>query len=310
VFVMAYLSHSILIREVGLRDGLQAEQHFVPTEDKLALARALTAAGLREIEATSFVSPRAVPQLRDAGELVRALGQPEGVTYSALVVNRRGAEDAIAAGVRELQLVVSASETHSQKNVRMSVDEALRQAAEIAALAGEHNLIIRVAMATTFGCPYEGKVSYERVYSLLEKLLALGVQRVSLADTAGLGNPQQVSELCRGVLARFPEAGFSLHLHDTRGLGLACVLAGIWGGIRVIESSIGGLGGCPFIPQATGNIATEDVVYMVESMGLSTGLDQQKLMDAALLAEKVLGRELNSRQLSLARSHTCQEHDC
>jgi hydroxymethylglutaryl-CoA lyase len=301
---------NILIREVGLRDGLQAEKDFIPTEDKLALARALTDAGLREIEATSFVSPRAVPQLRDAGEMVRALGRPEGVMYSALVVNRRGAEDAIAAGVPELQFVVSASETHSQKNVRMSTDDALSQGAEISALAKEHGLIIRTALATTFGCPYEGRVPYDRVYSLIEKLLTLGVSRISLGDTAGLGNPQQVSELCRGVLDRFPEAGFSLHLHDTRGVGLACALAGIWAGIQVIESSIGGLGGCPFIPRAKGNIATEDVVYMVESMGLSTGLDQQKLLEAALLAEKILGRELNSRQLSLARNQQCQNHNC
>ena len=305
--MLSHLSHSILIREVGLRDGLQAEQKFVPTQDKLRVAQALTTAGWREIEATSFVRPRAVPQMRDAAELVKALGQPEGVNYSALVVNRRGAEDAIATGVKELQFVVSCSETHSERNVRMSVEDALGQAAEIATLAKEHGLIMRTALATTFGCPYEGTVSYDRVYSLLEKLFSLGVQRVSLADTAGLGNPQQVSELCRGILSRFPAEGFSLHFHDTRGLGLACVLAGIWGGIRTIESSIGGLGGCPFIPHATGNVATEDVVYMVESMGLTTGLDQQKLMDAALLMEEVLGRELNSRQLSLARNHQCHE---
>lgn len=305
--MLSHLSHSILIREVGLRDGLQAERHFVPTKDKLALAQLLTEAGLREIEATSFVSPRAVPQLRDATEMVTALGRQEGVTYSALVVNRRGAEDAIAAGICELQLVVSASESHSEKNVRMTVEQALSQAAEIAALAGDHGVIMRTALATTFGCPYEGAVPYDRVYGLIEKLLAVGTKRISLADTAGLGNPQQVSELCRGVLSRFPEAEFSLHFHDTRGLGLPCVLAGVWGGIRVIESSIGGLGGCPFIPQATGNIATEDVVYMLEAMGLHTGLDWQKLMDAALLAEKILGRELGSRQLSLLRSHPCQE---
>jgi hydroxymethylglutaryl-CoA lyase len=303
--MLSHLSHSIIIREVGLRDGLQSEKTFMPTEDKLALARALTAAGIPEIEATSFVSPRAVPQLRDAKELVQSLGQPEGVTYSALVVNRRGAEDAIAAGVRELQFVVSASETHSRKNLLMSVNEALTQGAEIATLAREHGVIIRTALATTFGCPYEGKMPHDRVYSLLEKLFELGVQRVSLADTAGLANPQQVSEICRGVLARFPEAGFSLHFHDTRGLGLACVLAGIWGGIRVIESSIGGLGGCPFIPRATGNIATEDVVYMVESMGLSTGIDWQTLMGAAHLAETLLDRDLNSRQLSLHKYGHC-----
>lgn len=299
----------ILIREVGLRDGLQAEQQFIPTDQKFELAQALTAAGLREIEATSFVSPRAVPQLQDAKELIQRLGNPDGVAYIALVVNRRGAEDAIAAGVRELQCVVSASQTHSEKNVRMTIDEALNQTADIAALAREHGVMLRTALATTFGCPYEGKVPYDRVYTLVDKLFGMGVQRISLGDTAGLGNPQQVSEICRGLVSRFPADGFSLHFHDTRGLGLACAVAGIWGGIHVIESSIGGLGGCPFIPNASGNIATEDVVYMVESMGMSTGLDWSKLMDAAQLAEKILGRQLNSRQLSLARNQQCQSQE-
>lgn len=303
---MLTLPETALIREVGLRDGLQNEKQFVATEDKLKLARALTAAGLREIEATSFVSPKAVPQLRDGKELIEALGQLDGVTYVALVVNRRGAEDAIAAGVKELQLVLSASETHSMRNVRMSSEDALKQIAEISQLAREHNVVTRTALATTFGCPFEGDVPYDRVYSLIDKLFALDVQRVSLSDTAGLGNPRQVLELCGGILKRFPADGFSLHLHDTRGVGLACVLAGVWAGVTVIESSIGGLGGCPFIPNAAGNVATEDVVYMLESMGIKTGLEREKLLAAALLAEKILGRELGSRQLALARSHQCQ----
>jgi hydroxymethylglutaryl-CoA lyase len=310
MFIMlSHLSHNILIREVGLRDGLQGERQFVPTKQKLALARMLEEAGIREIEATSFVSPRAVPQMRDARKLVQALvaEKHEDAIYSALVVNRRGAEDAIAAGIKELQFVVSSTETHSKKNVRMSIGEALAQGVEIAELAREHGVIIRTALAVTFGCPYEGKVPYDKVYSILDKLFELGVERVSLGDTAGLGNPQQVSELCRGILARFPEAPFSLHFHDTRGLAMACVLAGIWGGIRVIESSIGGMGGCPFIPHATGNIATEDVVYLVESMGLSTGLDQQKLLTAAMQAERMLGRKLNSRQLALSRNLNCDD---
>lgn len=295
----------VIITEVGLRDGLQAEKNFVATKDKLALARALVAAGLREIEATSFVSARAVPQMQDAPEMIRGLGGPDGVTISALAVNRKGAEEAIANGVKELQLVVSSSETHSQKNVRMSVAEALQQVACIAELARNHGVTARVALSTVFGCPFEGAVLADRVYELAERLFALGMKRISLADTAGLGNPKQVFEICRGVLSRFPEGEFSLHLHDTRGVGLACVLAGVWSGIRIIESSIGGLGGCPFIPNATGNVATEDVVYMLESMGMSTGLDWEKLLEAARLAEKILGRELGSRQLVLARTLAC-----
>lgn len=298
-------SYDILIREVGLRDGLQAERRFIPTEQKVELARSLASAGLREIEATSFVSSRAVPQFQDAKEVIRSLGYPEGVSYSALIVNRRGAEDAIAAGVKELQFVVSASETHSQKNVRMSISEALTQGAEIVALAKQHGIKIRTALATTFGCPYEGNVPYEQVYALIDKLFTWGVDRISLGDTAGLSNPKQVSELCHGILSRFPDSTCSLHFHDTRGLGLACVLAGIWSGFRVIESSIGGIGGCPFIPNASGNIATEDVVFMVESMGLSTNLNQDKLLASAYLAEKILRRHLNSKQLALSKKMSC-----
>lgn len=295
----------VLIREVGLRDGLQNEKKFIETEDKITLARALTRAGLKEVEVTSFVSPKAVPQMRDALQVVEALGSPPGVSYAALVVNSRGAEDAIAAGVRELQLTTTCSETHSEKNVRMTVEQALSQIEAIARLAGESGVTVRVALSTVFGCPYEGNIPYDRVYSLVERLLGMGMARVALSDTAGLGNPRQVSELCQGILARFPEGDFSLHIHDTRGMGLACVTAGVWAGIRVIESSIGGLGGCPFIPNATGNIATEDVVYMLEAMGLPTGLDWPKLLEAAFLAEKIVGRELGSRQLALARGQAC-----
>jgi len=302
---MISLPRSVLIREVGLRDGLQNEKSFIATEDKIALAWALTEAGLKEIEATSFVSPQAVPQMRDALQVVKALGNPAGVSFSALVVNTRGAEDAIAAGVRELQVVATCSETHSAKNVRMTVEQALAEIEAIAGLAGEHGVIMRVALSTVFGCPYEGKIPYDRVYALVERLLALGMARVALSDTAGLGNPLHVSEICHGILTRFPEGDFSLHIHDTRGMGLACVTAGVWSGIRVIESSIGGLGGCPFIPHATGNIATEDVVYLLEAMGVQTGLDWPKLLAAALLAEKIIGRELGSRQLALARGRFC-----
>ncbi|MBS4032671.1 MAG: hydroxymethylglutaryl-CoA lyase [Clostridiales bacterium] len=300
---------SVIIREVGLRDGLQAETQFIPTEKKLALARALTEAGVTQIEATSFVSPRAIPQLRDAAELVGLLEQSPGVTYSALVVNERGARDALAAGITELQFVVSCSETHSQKNVRMSVAQSLAEAAVIASLAQENGVTMRTALATAFGCPYEGKIVYDRIYYLIDQLLETGTKRFSLGDTAGLGNPQQVSEICQQVLKRYPNVEFSLHLHDTRGLGLACVLAGVWGGIRVIESSIGGLGGCPFIPRATGNIATEDLVFMLEEMGVRTGLDQQKLLDAALIAEEMVGRELPSRHLALARNLHCNNNE-
>jgi hydroxymethylglutaryl-CoA lyase len=299
------LPQKVVIREVGLRDGLQPEKLFVPTEEKVALADALVGAGLRQIEATSFVSPRAVPQMRDAAELARALDRSQDVIYSALVANVRGARDAVDAGMCELQIVVSCSDTHSRKNVKMPKADSLGQAAAIAVLAREHRVAVRAALATTFGCPYEGDIPFATVYSLIDELQAAGIKRFSLADTAGLANPRQMSELCSEVVRKYPCVEFSLHLHDTRGMALACVLAGLSSGITVFESSIGGLGGCPFIPQATGNVATEDLVYMLEAMGIQTGLDWQKLMDAAMLAEKILGRPLASRQLALANGR-CQ----
>jgi hydroxymethylglutaryl-CoA lyase len=295
------LPTEVTIREVGLRDGLQAEKKFVPTEDKLALAGALAAAGLRQIEATSFVSPRAIPQLRDAAKVIAALDMEGSVTYSALVANMRGAVDAIACGVRELQLVATCSESHSRNNVSMSVAESLSQAAEIAALARDNNVAVRAALSTVFGCPYEGVIPYSTVYSMIEALLKAGINHIALSDTGGMANPRQVSEICLEVISNYPGAEFALHLHDTRGIALACVFAGLSNGVTVFESSIAGLGGCPFIPNATGNIATEDLVYMLEAMGIQTGLDWHKLMDAALLAEKLLGRQLASRQLALAR---------
>lgn len=302
------LPKEVIIREVGLRDGLQPEARFLPTPDKLKLARALVEAGLRELEATSFVSPKTVPQMADAAELIKALDQVPGVNYSALVVNLRGAREAIAAGLRELQFVVSCSEAHSRSNVRMSIGEALAQAAEISALAHASAVRVRTALSVVFGCPFEGEVPKDKVFAIIEKLQAEGVRHISLSDTAGLANPLQVGLLCQEAVHIFPGVGFSLHLHDTRGLALACIMAGLEKGITVIESSIGGLGGCPFIPQATGNVASEDLVYMLQAMGIRTGLDWQKLMGAAMLAERLLGRQLNSRQLTLARDR-CQAHD-
>lgn len=299
------LPERVRIREVGLRDGLQQEKVFIPTEKKLALVRALAAAGLCELEVTSFVSVAAVPQMADAAHLVRSLPKLPGTVYSALVVNRRGAGDAIAAGIDELQLVVSCSEQHSHKNVKMSVAEALGQASEIAALAGEAGKPVRAALAVAFGCPYEGRVAPATVLALVEKLGDLGITGFTLADTAGMANPRQVYELCRQVLSAFPRYEFALHLHDQRGFALAGTVAALEAGITVFESSVGGLGGCPFIPRAAGNVATEDLVLMLEEMGISTGVDQERLLDAARLAQDVVGRELSSRRLLLARA--CQE---
>lgn len=301
------LPERVRIREVGLRDGLQSEKNIVPTEKKLALLQALTAAGIRELEVTSFVSAGAVPQMADAPEVMSSLVRLPGVVYSALVVNGRGAQNAIAAGTDELQLVVSCSEQHSQKNVKMSIAGALDQASRIAALAQEAGKPVRAALATAFGCPYEGPVAAETVLNLVEKLGALGISRFTLADTAGMANPRQVHELCRKAMAAFPGYEFALHLHDKRGFALACVITALDAGITVFESSVAGLGGCPFIPRAAGNVATEDLVLMLEEMGVSTGIEQQALLKAAFLAQDIVGRDLCSHRLHLTR--ICQQDE-
>lgn len=288
----------VKVYEVGLRDGLQNEAAFVPTPEKVAFAEALTTAGLRNIELTSFVSPRWIPQLADHDQVARDAPRRAGVTYSALVPNLKGLEGALRAELPEIAVFMSASESHSKKNINKSVDEALAVLAEVTKTALAHRLRVRGYLSVVFGCPYEGPVSVDRVRELTRALFDMGVYEVSLGDTIGVAHPGQVHEVLEALYrgGAQPE-GLALHMHDTRGVALANVLAGLEAGIRTFDAAFGGLGGCPYAPGASGNLATEDLVYMLEAMGHTTGVDLDRLVDASAHMQDLIGRSLPSKVL-------------
>ncbi|MFO0728990.1 MAG: hydroxymethylglutaryl-CoA lyase [Myxococcota bacterium] len=296
-------SERIQIYEVGLRDGLQNEAAFVPTDEKLLLAGMLADAGLTKIELTSFVSPRWIPQLADHAELVRRMERRPGVSFSALVPNLQGLEGAKSAGLEEIAVFMSATESHSKKNINKSVEQALEVLAETTQAALAAKMRVRGYLSTVFGCPYEGKVDPERVVELVHKLLAMGVYEVSLGDTIGAANPRQVQRFVTRLLREIPTSKLALHMHDTRGTALANVLAGLDAGIRTFDSAFGGLGGCPYAPGASGNLATEDLVYMLSEMGYDTGIDLAKVVDASVHITALVGRTLPSKELQAEIAH-------
>lgn len=286
----------ILIREVGPRDGLQNEAKYVPVETKISLIKTLAQAGVTAIEATSFVHPRAVPQLKDAESLIEGIGSiPVGLVLSALVGNVKGVQRAAGAGVKEVMVVISASDTHNRANLNMSTAESLQGLREICALASEAGIRVRGAVATAFGCPYQGYIGEDEVRVVVEGMLNEGVREITLADSAGLGNPRQVFNISGGFVSFYPGVDWALHFHDTRGLGLANIVAGIQAGVVILESSVGGLGGCPFIPGAAGNVPTEDLVYMLDRMGIKTGIDLDELLKGTQILETVFGRKMPAR---------------
>ncbi|MEQ5803468.1 hydroxymethylglutaryl-CoA lyase [Halomonas sp. H10-9-1] len=288
----ASLPQRVHITEVGLRDGLQNEPLVLSTEHKLSLARALVVAGVREFEVSSFVSPRAVPALADAAEMVAALREVPGLHLSALVPNLRGAERALEAGVDSMVLFVSASERHNAKNVNRSVAESLEGFEQIARRLEGSGVALRGAIATAFGCPFSGDVPVESVVEIARRFADLGATHLSLGDTTGMATPPLVTERVTRLREAVPELPLTLHFHNTRGIGLANVMQGLALGVDRYESSIGGLGGCPFAPGASGNIATEDLAYLLEEMGLETGLDLEGLIVAARRASELMGRRL------------------
>jgi hydroxymethylglutaryl-CoA lyase len=285
-------SDRVSVYEVSLRDGLQNERATVPLRDKVRLVDALVAAGLRRIEITSFVSPSWIPQLADADELAEHAKPPEGVTFSALCPNARGLERARRAGIREIAVFVSASETHNKKNVNKTVAETLAAFEETVGPAREAGMRVRGYVSTVWGCPYEGAVDPKRALSIAKTLLAMGCYQVSLGDTIGVGTPRQTERILEMALAEIAPDRIALHMHDTRGTALANVLVGLELGIRDFDSSVGGMGGCPYAPGAAGNLATEDLVYMLHGMGIETGIDLQRLWEAGKVAESVVGRAL------------------
>ncbi len=283
---------ALIVQEIAPRDGLQIEPVWVPTDRKVALIDGLSDAGFRRIEAGSFVSPKAIPMLRDGEEVFARIRRRPGCVYVALVPNLRGAERAVAAGVDELNLVVSASESHNTANMRMRCDASFDAFAAIADTVADTRALLNGTIATAFGCPFEGDVATGRVVSFAERYLALGATGITLADTTGMANPRQVRDLTAAILRLVPAAGLTLHFHNTRGLGLANVLAGYEAGARRFDASLGGLGGCPFAPGATGNICTEDLVHMAHAMGIATGIDLDRLIALSRGLPELLGHDV------------------
>ncbi|HEY0986491.1 MAG TPA: hydroxymethylglutaryl-CoA lyase [Kofleriaceae bacterium] len=285
------------IYEVGPRDGLQNEARQVPTAEKIRFIDALIAAGIRNIEITSFVSPKWIPQLADSAEVARGVHRVPGVRMSALVPNKRGLDAALAAGMREIAVFMSASETHNKKNVNKTIADTLAAFDDVVPHARAAGLPVRAYLSTAFGCPYEGDVDPQAVVDLTGKLHDMGVYQISISDTIGVANPAQVEDVLGRVLARYPASVIAVHFHDTQGTALAnCVMA-LTLGITTIDSAAGGLGGCPYAPGASGNLATEDVVSMLHGMGVKTGIDLDKLTEASRTAATFVGHELPSKYL-------------
>ncbi len=283
----------VSIREVGPRDGLQNEDP-IPVADKIRLLDALSTTGVGRIEAVSFVHPKAIPQMADADEVWAAATKAPGVRYSALVPNIRGAQRAIAAGFTEIEVVLSASDTHNRHNINRSTSESLDDVAALVARLHDNGATAEVIIATSFGCPYEGDVDPARVAGIVDRVLADGADRVSFGDTTGMATPRRVVDVVGRVRDRHPDVPLLLHFHNTRGTALANILAALQLGITDFDASIGGLGGCPYAPGASGNVATEEVVHMLHDMGIDTGIDLGALIEVARLAEGLVGRSLPS----------------
>ena len=287
----------LYINDVAVRDGFQIEKRFVPTATKIELVNQLSRTGLHKIEVTSFVSPRAVPAMADAKEVLAGIERVPGVVYVALIPNVRGAQDAAATARKpdEVNAVMSASETHNRANINRTHAESLEELPTMVRVAHAAGIRITVSLSTTFGCPFEGHVPEDVVLSFVERFRAMGFDGISLADTTGMANPRQVRELVGRVLGRFPppnETFYTLHFHNTRGMGLANVVAGLEAGVHSFDGSIAGLGGCPFAPGATGNICTEDMVNMLEDMGYDTRVDLAKLLAVARRIPVVVGHDV------------------
>lgn len=286
-----HLPDQVDIIEVGLRDGLQSESVIIPTTIKLDIIHRLIEAGVRRIQAASFVHPRLVPQMADAEALCAALPARDGVIYSGLALNVRGVERAGAAGLQQIDIGISASDTHSRKNAHVGVAEALQQVTAMATVARSQGMIVRAGVQCAFGCVYEGIVPVEQVVRIVDHVLSVGIDELALADSTGMANPRQIAHMLDTLLPRV-DVPVILHLHDTRGMGLANLLVALEHGIKRFDTSFGGLGGCPFIVGAAGNIATEDTVHMLDQMGVATGIDWTKVATCSQTISALLGRDL------------------
>ena len=302
----------IYVNDVAVRDGFQIEKAFVPTDTKVEVINQLARTGLHKIEVTSFVSPKAVPALADAVDVLSRIDRVPGVVYVALVPNIRGVQNAAAATRKphEVNAVVSASETHNRANINRTHAESIAELPTMVKVAHDAGMKITMSLSTTFGCPFEGRVHEDVVFEFVERFRELGFDGISLADTTGMANPRQVRSLTEAVLERFPppdETFYTLHFHNTRGMGLANVVAGIEAGVRSFDGSVSGLGGCPFAPGATGNICTEDMVNMLEDMGFDTRVDLAKLLAVARRIPAVVGHDTPGQVMKAGQ--TLELHD-
>jgi hydroxymethylglutaryl-CoA lyase len=299
-------SDALIVQEVSPRDGLQIEPTWVETADKIALIDQLSRAGFSRIEAGSFVSPKAIPALRDGEQVFEGIERKPGVIYVALIPNLKGAQRAIASRADELNLVMSASQSHNLANLRMRCEASLVAFGEIVSFAADHPVRLNGSIATTFGCPFEGAVDEDRVLRIVDAYRELGIQGITLADTTGMANPRQVERLVKRVLQRVPASDLTLHFHNTRGLGLCNVLAAYEAGARRFDAALGGLGGCPFAPGASGNICTEDLVNLCAEVGIDTGIDLPHLLQMSRRLPALLGHELPGQVAKAGRN--CDLH--
>ena len=282
----------VTICEVGPRDGFQIEPEFIPTDRKVEVVDLLSEAGLPKIEVTSFVHPRAVPQLRDAEEVMARIRRRPSTRYAALVPNDKGAVRAVEAGVDEIHTVVSASESHNLANVNMTIAESLERLRAVMQVAERARVPVSCGISTSFGCPFEGEVPLERLEHLVGRLVDLGARSIALADTTGVANPVQVQRTLERLMPRFPGVEWTLHTHDTRALAIPNILAAMECGVTAFDASIGGLGGCPFAPGASGNVCTEDLVHALHAMGVETGIDLDRLIAVSRRVQEIVGRTL------------------
>ncbi|GAB5546581.1 MAG: hydroxymethylglutaryl-CoA lyase [Sandaracinaceae bacterium] len=286
------LPDEVSVYEVSPRDGLQNEAVTVPTTRKVRLVEALVASGLSRIEITSFVSPKWVPQLADGDEVARSAPRTDGVTFSALCPNARGLERAREANIEEIAVFISASETHNRKNVNKTVEDTLAGFRDVIRPAVDQGVRVRGYVSTLWGCPYEGEIDPREGLRIAHALIEQGCYQVSLGDTIGVGNPVQTKRILELFLSEIPSEQLALHMHDTRGTALSNIVVGLEEGIRTFDASVGGLGGCPYAPGAAGNVATEDLVFMLHGMGVETGVDLEKLVAAGQVAAAIVGHEL------------------
>ncbi|MGF6876954.1 hydroxymethylglutaryl-CoA lyase [Paraburkholderia sp. MM5477-R1] len=300
----------VYIQEVATRDGFQNEAQFVDTDAKIALIDRLSACGYAKIEVTSFTSPKAIPALRDAEAVMHGIKHHEGVIYTVLVPNIRGAERALSCGVDEVNLVMSVSENHNRTNLRMSREQSFAQLRDVIGVVKQTNVAINVSLSTAMGCPMEGDIEQTEVLRWMERFAAEGVHGVTLCDTTGMAFPSQVGALCSAARAQFPQLELTLHFHNTRGMALANTLAALGAGIDRFDASLGGLGGCPYAPGATGNVCTEELVHMLELDGYDTGVNLAELLSASASLPHLIGHDVPSQLLKAGRRSDLHSMPC